>query len=151
MINLTPSPLKDKNIQVEEEIEPAPVRRILKLNAPEWPYMVVGSVGAAVNGAVTPLYAFLFSQILGVSKRLELSLSSLPLVILSVEIVVLDRLALYLICLVFFLISKELKCKKGWQGTHQVSKNCTKASNLMLEEGNLPPCKPNQNANRFVE
>lgn len=102
MINLTPSPLKDKNIQVEEEIEPAPVRRILKLNAPEWPYMVVGSVGAAVNGAVTPLYAFLFSQILGVSKRLELSLSSLPLVILSVEIVVLDRLALYLICLVFF-------------------------------------------------
>ncbi|XP_036176296.1 bile salt export pump isoform X9 [Myotis myotis] len=56
---------KDKNIPVEEEIEPAPVRRILKLNAPEWPYMVVGSVGAAVNGAVTPLYAFLFSQILG--------------------------------------------------------------------------------------
>ncbi|XP_045431366.1 bile salt export pump isoform X4 [Pipistrellus kuhlii] len=56
---------KDKNVPVEEEIEPAPVRRILKLNAPEWPYMVVGSVGAAVNGAVTPLYAFLFSQILG--------------------------------------------------------------------------------------
>ncbi|XP_070279529.1 bile salt export pump isoform X1 [Myotis yumanensis] len=56
---------KDKNIPLEEEIEPAPVRRILKLNAPEWPYMVVGSVGAAVNGAVTPLYAFLFSQILG--------------------------------------------------------------------------------------
>lgn len=71
MINLTLSLLKDKNVPVEEEIEPAPVRRILKLNAPEWPYMVVGSVGAAVNGAVTPLYAFLFSQILGVSKRLD--------------------------------------------------------------------------------
>lgn len=71
MINLTLSPLQDKNVPVEEEIEPAPVRRILKLNAPEWPYMVVGSVGAAVNGAVTPLYAFLFSQILGVSKRLD--------------------------------------------------------------------------------
>ncbi|ELK28187.1 Bile salt export pump [Myotis davidii] len=73
---------KDKNVPVEEEIEPAPVRRILKLNAPEWPYMVVGSVGAAVNGAVTPLYAFLFSQILGV------------------------------MCLVFILIFKELKCLK---------------------------------------
>ncbi|XP_045698387.1 bile salt export pump isoform X2 [Phyllostomus hastatus] len=54
-----------KDLPVEEEIEPAPVRRILKLNAPEWPYMLVGSVGAAANGAVTPLYAFLFSQILG--------------------------------------------------------------------------------------
>lgn len=61
--------LKDKDIPVEEEIEPAPVRRILKFNAPEWPYMIVGAVGAAVNGAVTPLYAFLFSQILGVSKQ----------------------------------------------------------------------------------
>ncbi|XP_058405180.1 bile salt export pump isoform X3 [Diceros bicornis minor] len=56
---------KDKDIPVEEEIEPAPVRRILKFNAPEWPYVLVGAVGAAVNGTVTPLYAFLFSQILG--------------------------------------------------------------------------------------
>ncbi|XP_059784029.1 bile salt export pump isoform X3 [Balaenoptera ricei] len=56
---------KDKNIPVEEEIEPAPVRRILKVNAPEWPYMLVGAVGAAVNGTVTPFYAFFFSQILG--------------------------------------------------------------------------------------
>ncbi|XP_032493469.1 bile salt export pump isoform X2 [Phocoena sinus] len=57
---------KDKNIPVEEEIEPAPVRRILKVNAPEWPYMLVGAMGAAVNGTVTPLYAFFFSQILGI-------------------------------------------------------------------------------------
>ncbi|XP_077607205.1 bile salt export pump isoform X1 [Crocuta crocuta] len=56
---------KDEDIPVEEEIEPAPVRRILKFNAPEWPYMLVGAVGASVNGSVTPLYAFLFSQILG--------------------------------------------------------------------------------------
>uniref|UniRef100_A0A8C5R9Z2 Bile salt export pump n=1 Tax=Leptobrachium leishanense TaxID=445787 RepID=A0A8C5R9Z2_9ANUR len=49
----------------EEKVEPAPVARILKYNAPEWPYMLVGSFGAAVNGAVSPLYALLFSQILG--------------------------------------------------------------------------------------
>lgn len=40
--------------------------RILKYNAPEWPYMLLGSIGAAVNGAMNPLYALLFSQILGV-------------------------------------------------------------------------------------
>ncbi|XP_007539369.2 bile salt export pump isoform X2 [Erinaceus europaeus] len=56
---------KDENFPEEEEIEPAPIRRILKFNAPEWPYMLVGTVGAAVNGTVTPFYAFLFSQILG--------------------------------------------------------------------------------------
>ncbi|XP_037379374.1 bile salt export pump isoform X2 [Talpa occidentalis] len=56
---------KGKDFPEEEEIEPAPVRRILKLNVPEWPYMLVGSVGAAINGTVTPLYAFLFSEILG--------------------------------------------------------------------------------------
>ncbi|KAM8934651.1 bile salt export pump-like [Pelodytes ibericus] len=49
----------------DEQVEPAPVARILKYNAPEWPYMLVGSFGAAVNGAVSPLYALLFSQILG--------------------------------------------------------------------------------------
>ncbi|XP_063789645.1 bile salt export pump-like [Pseudophryne corroboree] len=49
----------------DENVEPAPVARILKYNAPEWPYMLLGSLGAAVNGAVNPLYALLFSQILG--------------------------------------------------------------------------------------
>uniref|UniRef100_A0A3Q2C9A1 ATP-binding cassette, sub-family B (MDR/TAP), member 11a n=1 Tax=Cyprinodon variegatus TaxID=28743 RepID=A0A3Q2C9A1_CYPVA len=45
--------------------ESAPVARILKYNRPEWPYMLLGSVGAAINGAVNPVYAVLFSQILG--------------------------------------------------------------------------------------
>ncbi|XP_036850929.2 bile salt export pump isoform X1 [Manis javanica] len=62
---------KDKDISVEEKIEPAPVRRILKFNAPEWPYMLVGAVGAAVNGTITPLYAFLFSEILGTFSLLD--------------------------------------------------------------------------------
>lgn len=70
MTSVLLSPLKDKELP-EAEVEPAPVRRIMKLNAPEWPYMLVGSIGAAVNGAVTPLYAFLFSQILGVSEQLD--------------------------------------------------------------------------------
>ncbi|XP_015822022.1 bile salt export pump isoform X2 [Nothobranchius furzeri] len=45
--------------------ERAPVVRILKYNQPEWPYMLLGSLGAAVNGSVNPIYAILFSQILG--------------------------------------------------------------------------------------
>uniref|UniRef100_A0A8C6KXP0 Bile salt export pump n=1 Tax=Nothobranchius furzeri TaxID=105023 RepID=A0A8C6KXP0_NOTFU len=45
-------------------VEPAPVARILKYNSPEWPYMLFGSLGAAVNGGVNPVYSLLFSQIL---------------------------------------------------------------------------------------
>ncbi|XP_072329676.1 bile salt export pump-like isoform X1 [Scyliorhinus torazame] len=51
--------------EVEEDIKPAPVTRILKYNVAEWPYMLLGSLGAAVNGGVNPVYALLFSQILG--------------------------------------------------------------------------------------
>ncbi|XP_070813730.1 bile salt export pump [Chaetodon trifascialis] len=48
----------------DELVEPAPVARILKYNVPEWPYMLFGSIGAAINGGVNPVYALLFSQIL---------------------------------------------------------------------------------------
>uniref|UniRef100_A0A8C5IMY4 Bile salt export pump n=1 Tax=Junco hyemalis TaxID=40217 RepID=A0A8C5IMY4_JUNHY len=58
-ITLTPESV------VEEDAKPVPFTRILKYNASEWPYLVLGSLAAAVNGAVNPLYALLFSQILG--------------------------------------------------------------------------------------
>uniref|UniRef100_A0A8B9VZP6 Bile salt export pump n=1 Tax=Anas zonorhyncha TaxID=75864 RepID=A0A8B9VZP6_9AVES len=58
-------------VVVEEDIKPVPFTRILKYNASEWPYMVLGSLGAAVNGAVSPLYALLFSQILGTFSILD--------------------------------------------------------------------------------
>uniref|UniRef100_A0A3P9PDD8 Bile salt export pump n=1 Tax=Poecilia reticulata TaxID=8081 RepID=A0A3P9PDD8_POERE len=65
--NLIPDSSVPKSTPEEEEeelVEPAPVARILKYNAPEWPYMVFGSLGAAVNGGVNPVYSLLFSQIL---------------------------------------------------------------------------------------
>ncbi|XP_029030800.1 bile salt export pump-like isoform X3 [Betta splendens] len=48
----------------DELVAPAPVARILKYNLPEWPYMLFGSLGAALNGGVNPFYSLLFSQIL---------------------------------------------------------------------------------------
>ncbi|KAK0147330.1 Bile salt export pump [Merluccius polli] len=55
---------KPEEEEKEEPVEPAPVARILKYNTPEWPYMLFGSFGAAVNGGVNPVYSLLFSQIL---------------------------------------------------------------------------------------
>ncbi|KAL3045776.1 hypothetical protein OYC64_013934 [Pagothenia borchgrevinki] len=60
-----PDKSKEDIAEEEEEfVEPAPVARILKYNAPEWPYMLFGSFGAAINGGVNPVYSLLFSQIL---------------------------------------------------------------------------------------
>ncbi|XP_007494388.2 bile salt export pump isoform X1 [Monodelphis domestica] len=62
---------EDKDHPSEEKVEPAPVMRILKYNSPEWPYMLAGSLGASLNGAVNPLYALLFSQIIGTFSILD--------------------------------------------------------------------------------
>jgi len=68
----------------EEHVEPAPVARILKYNMPEWPYMLFGSLGAAVNGGVNPIYSLLFSQILAVRHGDTLEMSSLAFLFLSI-------------------------------------------------------------------
>ncbi|XP_013882565.1 bile salt export pump isoform X2 [Austrofundulus limnaeus] len=62
--SVSPQEKYQKQEEEDELVEPAPVARILKYNIPEWPYMLVGSFGAAVNGGVNPVYALLFSQIL---------------------------------------------------------------------------------------
>uniref|UniRef100_A0A8C3JX11 Bile salt export pump n=1 Tax=Calidris pygmaea TaxID=425635 RepID=A0A8C3JX11_9CHAR len=72
--NLTQSPFTDSElVDVEEDVEPVSFTRILKYNTSEWPYMVFGSLAAAVNGAVSPLYALLFSQILGVKQKTQIN------------------------------------------------------------------------------
>ncbi|XP_062862718.1 bile salt export pump [Trichomycterus rosablanca] len=61
----TDNEIKKTFNDAEQLTESDPVARILKYNRPEWPYIVLGSLGAAVNGSVNPIYALLFSQILG--------------------------------------------------------------------------------------
>lgn len=51
---------------LEEEVEPAAFLRILKLNKPEWPYLVGGSVGGMVNGLFPFAFALVLSEILNV-------------------------------------------------------------------------------------
>lgn len=58
----------DESSDPEERVEPAPIARILKYNRSEWPYLLMGSLGAAINGSVNPIYALLFSQVLGVRQ-----------------------------------------------------------------------------------
>ncbi|XP_051008007.1 ATP-dependent translocase ABCB1 isoform X7 [Acomys russatus] len=43
--------------------------RILKLNITEWPYLVVGVLCAVINGCTQPVFAIVFSRIVGVFTR----------------------------------------------------------------------------------
>ena len=42
--------------------------RILKLNSPEWPYILIGLLAAAIMGLSVPAYSILWGEIIGVLK-----------------------------------------------------------------------------------
>lgn len=42
--------------------------RVLRLNVPEWPYILVGTICAMINGAMQPVFAILFSKIITVGS-----------------------------------------------------------------------------------
>uniref|UniRef100_A0A8C7F8Q7 ATP-binding cassette, sub-family B (MDR/TAP), member 4 n=1 Tax=Oncorhynchus kisutch TaxID=8019 RepID=A0A8C7F8Q7_ONCKI len=56
----------DKDKTEDEEIPPVSFLKVLKLNLPEWPYMVVGVICATINGGMQPLFAVIFSKIIAV-------------------------------------------------------------------------------------
>lgn len=49
-------------------MEPAPVMRIIKMNLNEWPYLLLGSFAAAINGLFPFAFALVLSEVLAVSK-----------------------------------------------------------------------------------
>uniref|UniRef100_A0A673H438 Multidrug resistance protein 1-like n=1 Tax=Sinocyclocheilus rhinocerous TaxID=307959 RepID=A0A673H438_9TELE len=59
---------KSKQDKKEKEKAPEiPFTKILALNKPEWPYLLVGTLASLVGGAVYPCVAILFAKIIGVS------------------------------------------------------------------------------------
>jgi len=58
-------------------LKDVPVKRVMKMNAKEWPYITLGCIMALLRGSVHPFFALIFGSMLGVSFHLEL----LPFVI----------------------------------------------------------------------
>ncbi|XP_041649046.1 ATP-binding cassette, sub-family B (MDR/TAP), member 4 [Cheilinus undulatus] len=50
----------------DENIPPVSFLQVMRINLPEWPYIVVGIFCAIINGALQPLFAVLFSKIITV-------------------------------------------------------------------------------------
>ena len=58
-------PPLDTEDQYGKKTLPSPsMWRLLKLNTPEWPYALLGTVGAIMAGVETPLFALAISQVL---------------------------------------------------------------------------------------
>ena len=52
---------------MEDDLEPAPIFKMIKLNLPEWRFMVIGSVGSALTGAFPFVFALILGELIGVS------------------------------------------------------------------------------------
>ena len=61
----------------EEEVEMPSIKRLIKLNITEWPYLLIGSIFAAVVGAFPVVFAFILSEILRVRTAQLLSVKLL--------------------------------------------------------------------------
>ena len=71
--SVTPGPAhespeaKAKREKAEDAAKPrVPLARLARLNFPEWPYILAGTVGAAGSGALFPSFAIIFGSLLEV-------------------------------------------------------------------------------------
>ena len=52
---------------VAAKLPPVSLRRIMRLNSPELPHIIVGCIAAIFAGAYNPVFAVILSEILGVN------------------------------------------------------------------------------------
>ncbi|KAM8979347.1 phosphatidylcholine translocator ABCB4 isoform 3-T4 [Sarcophilus harrisii] len=52
--------------ELDSDVPPVSFLKVLKLNKTEWPYFVVGTLCAIVNGALQPAFSIIFSEMLAI-------------------------------------------------------------------------------------
>uniref|UniRef100_A0A803YBU0 ATP binding cassette subfamily B member 1 n=1 Tax=Meleagris gallopavo TaxID=9103 RepID=A0A803YBU0_MELGA len=57
--------LDEKTDQLDKNIPPSSFFKIMKLNKTEWPYFVVGTLCAIINGALQPTFSVMISDVIG--------------------------------------------------------------------------------------
>uniref|UniRef100_A0A672M1Q6 ATP-binding cassette sub-family B member 5 n=1 Tax=Sinocyclocheilus grahami TaxID=75366 RepID=A0A672M1Q6_SINGR len=62
---------RKKSSKKKKKAPEIPFTKILALNKPEWPYLLVGTLASLVGGAVYPCVAILFAKIIGVFAEVD--------------------------------------------------------------------------------
>uniref|UniRef100_A0A8D0HHX3 ATP binding cassette subfamily B member 4 n=1 Tax=Sphenodon punctatus TaxID=8508 RepID=A0A8D0HHX3_SPHPU len=57
---------KDLIVKTDENVPPVSFLKVMKLNKSEWPYFVIGTFCAIVNGVLQPAFSIIFSEIIGI-------------------------------------------------------------------------------------
>uniref|UniRef100_A0A4X2M907 Phosphatidylcholine translocator ABCB4 n=1 Tax=Vombatus ursinus TaxID=29139 RepID=A0A4X2M907_VOMUR len=78
--------------RLDENVPPVSFFKVLKMNKTEWPYLVVGTFCAIINGVMQPAFAIIFSRIIGVfslpndaaTRRRDSDLFSLLFLVLGI-------------------------------------------------------------------
>ncbi|XP_041274196.1 ATP-binding cassette sub-family B member 5 isoform X3 [Onychostruthus taczanowskii] len=99
---------KKKQKEVEEENLPAvPYLKILALNKPEWFYVLLGVIAAAVIGAVHPAFAVIFGKIIGAFQETDPEKRSKNTMLLSLIFLVLGVIILAAYIIQGFMFGKS--------------------------------------------
>ncbi|XP_009569142.2 ATP-dependent translocase ABCB1 isoform X2 [Cuculus canorus] len=99
---------KKKKKELEEENLPAvSYLRILALNKPEWPYVLLGVIAAAVIGAVHPAFAVVFGKIIGAFQETDPEKRSKNTLVLSLMFLLLGVIILVAYIIQGFMFGKS--------------------------------------------
>ncbi|NXP20086.1 MDR1 protein, partial [Scytalopus superciliaris] len=91
----------------EENIPDVPYSRILALNKPEWLYVLLGVIAAAVIGAVHPAFAVIFGKIIGAFQERDPVKRSKNTVVLSLMFLLLGVIILAAYIIQGFMFGKS--------------------------------------------
>ncbi|KAM6422510.1 LOW QUALITY PROTEIN: ATP-binding cassette sub-family B member 5 [Rhynochetos jubatus] len=99
---------KKKKKELEEENLPAvSYSRILALNKPEWLYVLLGVIAAAISGGVHPAFAVIFGKIIGAFQETDPEKRSKNTVVLSLMFLLLGVITLVAYIIQGFMFGKS--------------------------------------------
>lgn len=55
----------------QSELENVGIKDLLKVNRPEWPWLMIGFTGCALTGAIMPVFAIFYGQVFAVSTQIS--------------------------------------------------------------------------------
>ncbi|XP_053483597.1 ATP-dependent translocase ABCB1 isoform X1 [Ictalurus furcatus] len=96
-----------KEKKEKEKVTDVPFTRILAMNKPEWPYLVVGILASTVGGAVYPCLAILFAKIIGVFAEPDPELKRQKTLMFSLLFLVLGAVSFITYLLQGFMFGKS--------------------------------------------
>ncbi|KAJ7322390.1 hypothetical protein JRQ81_018677, partial [Phrynocephalus forsythii] len=91
----------------EEKLPEVPYSRILALNKPEFCYIVIGVIAAAIGGGVTPAFAVLFGKIIGAFQEQDTTKRSQQTVMFSLLFLLLGAISFVTYAIQGFMFGKS--------------------------------------------